>query len=258
MIAHPLSPFKGQHYIHPVESIDVFPTINDLLAAPFNKNQIFGLTHEGKAKDGSRPFVTLQGKSLAPIVLGSQYKYRIGKTNSKVMFNGDAMPTLNQTFAISQSWRCSSNSNALIDSRFDSSVEQNHVRWDACNTEGDDAKEISVMGYSMRTLDFRYTMYIPFIRPSRLPNWNATIFAEELYDHRDGYLGDLGHMETVNVATDIKFKDILEKYRGEMKDFLWHDVVYQTMGSTFAQTGSPKLHSSKRAHRGSSRAARYV
>ena len=234
MIAHPLSPFKGQHYVHPVESIDVFPTINDLLAAPFNKNHVFGLSHDGKMREGSRKFIPLQGKSLAPIVLGSQYKYRAGKTNSKIIFNGDAMPTLNQTFAISQSWRCSSNANALLDSRIDDSLSQNQVRWDVCALHKNDTTETSVMGYSMRTLEFRYTMYIHFIRMERIPAWDAPIFAEELYDHRDGYLGDLGHMETVNVATDIKFKDILEKYRGDMRDFLWHEVVYVSMGTTFA------------------------
>jgi hypothetical protein len=248
MIAHPLSPFKGQHYIHPVESIDVFPTINDLLSAPINKNHIFGLTHDGKAKEGSRPFTPLQGKSLAPIVLGSQYKYRTAKANSKVIYDGDLMPSLNRTFAISQSWRCSSSPEALLDSRVDPSISQNHVRWDACSTEGDDTKETSVMGYSMRTLDFRYTMYIPFSRPARVPVWNASIFAEELYDHRDGYLGDLGHKETVNVATDIKFKDILEKYRGEMRDFLWHEVIYTTMGSTFAETNR-QVHPPRRSVR---------
>ena len=246
MIAHPLSPFKGQHYIHPVESIDVFPTINDLLSAPFNKNHIFGLTHDGKAKEGSRPFTPLQGKSLAPIVLGSQYKYRTAKANSKVTYDGDLMPSLNRTFAISQSWRCSSSPEALLDSRVDPSISQNHVRWDACNSEGDDSTETSVMGYSMRTLDFRYTMYIPFSRPARVPVWNASIFAEELYDHRDGYLGDLGHKETVNVATDIKFKGILEKYRGEMRDFLWHEVVYVSMGTTFADKGKKEERSKRK------------
>ena len=145
------------------------------------------------------------------------------------------MPTLNQTFAISQSWRCSSAPDALLDSRIDGSIDQHHVRWDACNTEGDDTMETSVMGYSMRTLDFRYTMYIPFSRPMRVPLLNATIFAEELYDHRDGYLGDLGHKETVNVATDIKFKEILEKYREDMRNFLWHEVVYVSKGATYAE-----------------------
>ena len=245
MIAHPLSPFKGQHYVHPVESIDVFPTINDLLSAPFNKNHIFGLTHDGKANEGSRKFIPLQGKSLAPIVLGSQYRHRSGKM-THVTYDGDLMPSLNHTFAITQSWRCSSKENTPIDSRHDASIPQDHVRWDVCNIHKNDSTETSVMGYSMRTLDFRYTMYIPFVRSERVPSWEAPIFAEELYDHRDGYLGDLGHKETVNVATDIKFKDILEKYRGEMRDFLWHEVVYVSMGTTFANKDMKEERSKRR------------
>ena len=245
MIAHPLTPFKGQHYIHPVESIDVFPTIIDLLSAPFNKNHIFGLTHDGKAKEGSRKFIPLQGKSLAPIVLGSHYRHRSGKM-TKVAYDGDRMPSLNHTFAISQSWRCSRKDNTPIDSRLDASISQNIVRWDVCSINKNDSTETSVMGYSMRTSDFRYTMYIPFVRSERVPSWEAPIFAEELYDHRNGYLGDLGHKETVNVATDIKFKDILEKYRGEMKDFLWHEVVYVSMGTTFADKDRKEERSKRR------------
>ena len=166
------------------------------------------------------------------------------------------MPTLNQTFAISQSWRCSSAQDALLDSRNDSSLSQNHVRWDMCPLHKNDTTDASVMGYSMRTLDFRYTMYIPFIRFERIPIWDAPIFAEELYDHRDGYLGDLGHKETVNVATDIKFKEILEKHRSDMRDFLWHEVVYVSMGTTFAQTNK-QGHASKRSQKASLRAVRH-
>ena len=34
LIHHPLSPYHGQHYVHPVELVDIFPTINDLVQAP--------------------------------------------------------------------------------------------------------------------------------------------------------------------------------------------------------------------------------
>jgi hypothetical protein len=62
MIYHPLSPFGGQHYTATVELIDDFPTVIDLLNPPFNRKKVCSsgiLCH------------ALQGKSLAPIVLGS-------------------------------------------------------------------------------------------------------------------------------------------------------------------------------------------
>merc|ERR1719223_2426900 len=62
MISHPQSPFQGQHYSQPVELIDVFPTIQDLLMHPFNKENIY----KG-VKD-----IPLQGKSLAAVVLGEK------------------------------------------------------------------------------------------------------------------------------------------------------------------------------------------
>ena len=232
MIAHPQSPFKGQHYTHPVELIDVFPTINDLLATPFNKNHVYGISTGGKeTMYASRKFVPLQGKSLAPLILGKDFKYRTGKTHSKVIFRGDLMPVMNQTFALSQTWRCSRKENARIDSRVDSTVSQDEIRWDVCSIDVND-DETSLMGYSMRSLDFRYTMYVPFARPQMLPMWDLPIFSEELYDHRKGYLGDLGHFETVNLASDKNYLTLLEKHRKIMRDFLWNEVVYVNLTRT--------------------------
>ena len=232
MIAHPQSPFKGQHYTHPVELIDVFPTIVDLLATPFNKNHVYGIAAAGKeSMYASRKFIPLQGKSLAPLVLGRDFKYRNSKTHSKVIFRGDLMPVLNHTFALSQAWRCAKNEDVLIDSRINRTVSQNTVRWDGCNIDAR-SNETSLMGYSMRTLDFRYTMYIPFSRPQLLPRWDLPILSEELYDHRKGYLGDLGHFETVNLATDRKYLSILKEHRKTLRDFLWNEVVYVNLTRT--------------------------
>ena len=77
MIHHPLSPFQGQHYTEPVELIDVFPTVIDLLNAPYDRKKI--------CTQGTTCHA-LQGKSLAPIVLGSVWKEeaeRRAKANKK-------------------------------------------------------------------------------------------------------------------------------------------------------------------------------
>ena len=232
MIAHPQSPFKGQHYTHPVELIDVFPTVVDLLGVPFNKNHVYGLAAAGHENMfPSRKFIPLQGKSLAPLVLGKDFKYRSSKTHNKVIFRGDLMPVMNQTFALSQAWRCANKANDKKDSRHDSTISQDTVWWDGCGVDVRN-DETSLMGYSMRTLDFRYTMYIPFSRPGHLPMWDSPIFSEEFYDHRKGYLGDLGHFETVNLATDKNYFSLLEEHRKTLRDFLWNEVVYVNLSRT--------------------------
>ena len=60
-IAHPLSPFKGQHYTEPVELVDIYPTVNDLLKAPYDKSKVCVV---------DTVCHPLQGKSLAKVVLG--------------------------------------------------------------------------------------------------------------------------------------------------------------------------------------------
>ena len=234
IISHPLSPFKGQRYSQPVELIDIFPTINDLLAAPYSKKQIFG---------DDVKFTRLQGKSLAPIILGNKFRVRAGPTNNKVIYNGDLMPSLNHTFALSQAWRCAKKHLAYKDPRSTPGVPQNMVQWDSCSVNTVDVgSEVSLMGYSMRTLDFRYTMYIPFLRPHRLPVWDDAIFAEELYDHRGDKGKDNFRKETLNLATNEKYSDIIEKHRLQLRDFLWNNVVYVNLTTTFRENGKTVLH----------------
>jgi hypothetical protein len=230
-----------------VELIDVFPTINDLIAAPYSRDHIYDLKPDGTSGPNGRAYIPLQGKSLAPVVLGKDFKFRGGRSNHKIHYDGAAMPVLGHTFALSQAWRCALTPAALLDSRKDPNIHQRDVRWDSCNTEYDNERYVSVMGYSMRSLDFRYTMYIPFKLPERVPMWNATLFAEELYDHRNGYLGDLGHFETVNVAQDEKYKDVLLMLRAELRNFLWDEVVYLTLTMTQSEVDNPELH--KKRHR---------
>lgn len=230
-----------------MELIDVFPTINDLIAAPYSRDHIYDLKPDGTPGPNGRAYIPLQGKSLAPVVLGKDFKFRGGRSNHKIHYEGTAMPVLGHAFALSQAWRCAETDQASLDSRTDPNIGQRQIRWDSCNVEDNNVRSVSVMGYSMRSLDFRYTMYIPFKLPERVPMWNATLFAEELYDHRNGYLGDLGHFETVNVAQDPKYKDVLILLRAELRNFLWDEVVYLTLAMTQSEADNPELH--KKRHR---------
>ena len=78
IIHHPDSPFKGKHYPYPVELIDIYPTITDLLSLKFNYDDI-----PCKRIDDKQPYKChdLQGKSLARVVLGHKlYKKYILNT----------------------------------------------------------------------------------------------------------------------------------------------------------------------------------
>ena len=80
IIHHPDSPFKGKHYPYPVELIDIYPTITDLLSLKFNYDDI-----PCKRIDDKQPYKChdLQGKSLARVVLGHRlYKTTILNTTN--------------------------------------------------------------------------------------------------------------------------------------------------------------------------------
>jgi hypothetical protein len=73
LIAHPQSPFKGQHYKQPTESIDIYATLDELLKLPVERATTCG---GFKCKP-------LQGKSLAPVILGTDiYEKNFGSLTS--------------------------------------------------------------------------------------------------------------------------------------------------------------------------------
>ena len=229
IIYHPLSPFKGQKYPFPVESIDVFPTINDLLGVQFDRKRLYA----------DKTFVPLSGKSLAPVILGQQFKSRSKKTNSLVQSRGvNEMPYLNHTFSITQTWRCSDLEASKKDPRKDITVSVNHHPWDCCNLDTkakDFSNIVSVMGYGMRTVDFRYNAYIHVLRPHRIPDFSKPLYGEELYDHRGDKEGDLGTKETINLAYDPLFESIVTEYREKLRHFLYNEVVFLNLTTTFAK-----------------------
>jgi hypothetical protein len=126
MIYDPDSPFKGRHYPEPVELIDIYPTVLDLLQVPLDAP---GVCHAIKNSWIDR-CIPLQGKSLAPIIMGSRWTSSLAPLdstedrdaasnssnysgNSRVAVLAedfkDEMPLFSDSFAISQMWRCSTN-----------------------------------------------------------------------------------------------------------------------------------------------------
>ena len=84
-------------------------------------------------------------------------------------------------------------------------------------------------------------MYIPFKRPHRLPVWDEAIFTEELYDHRGDTGKDNFRKETLNLAKDSKFSVILEEHRLKLRDYLWNNVIYLNLTTTFKESGRAML-----------------
>ena len=145
--------------------------------------------------------------------------------------------------------------------------------WDCCNVDDkqvDIDRQLSVMGYAIRTPDFRYVGYIHSLRPHRLPmvrdqqrprislpshatlvplmlihpnhqlpiiicviQFDRPLYAEELYDHRGDLESDLGKKELQNLAIDPSYKDILLQHRTQLLAFLYQEVVYVNISSTF-------------------------
>ena len=75
LISHPKSPFQGGRYNSPVELLDIYPTVLDLVAPPYDKNKV--------CKDGDI-CLPLQGKSLAGVVLGDNVVDDIDKFHEKM------------------------------------------------------------------------------------------------------------------------------------------------------------------------------
>ena len=82
LISHPKSPYQGSHYKSPVELIDIYPTVLDLVAPKYDEKKVC----EGNV---CRP---LQGKSLASIVLGDDAANKIEEEYSKRGVRPDRSP----------------------------------------------------------------------------------------------------------------------------------------------------------------------
>ena len=93
-------------------------------------------------------------------------------------------------------------------------------------TKGILAGQMTVMGYSMRTIDFRYTIWLHFDRINNLIDWGKEIVAEELYDHREDGEESLGKGErrnllakSVDKAVKAQYKEVVAEQRSLLVGF---------------------------------------
>ncbi|XP_025154174.1 iduronate 2-sulfatase isoform X2 [Harpegnathos saltator] len=85
------------------------------------------------------------------------------------------------------------------------------------NSDKPRLKEITMMGYTLKTNDYRYTAWIPFAYESYKPNWDI-IIAEELYDHRTD------RAENFNIAT-VPIMLNIKKYLKTLLKNGWRSVL---------------------------------
>lgn len=226
MIYDPESPFKGRHYPEPVELIDIYPTILDLLRIPLEAS---GVCHGVKNSWIDR-CIPLQGKSLASIVMGQKWASSLTPLDTPV---GDAfhdeMPLLSDSFAISQMWRCGTHGkNYKIQPDGTIHLHKKHL-WSECNKKDrilPIERELSMMGYSMRTLSYRYTLWVPFSKVSVQPNWTINFEQEELYDHFREIPSDFTHKENVNLANNPLYADVRTSLRSRLLMLLKEEFIY--------------------------------
>lgn len=255
LISHPDSPYLGQHFKEPVELIDVYPTLIDLAAVPVDGDSLYR----------NYPFVALQGKSLAPLVLGENYYGKSSKTisdnslskvsslNMSLNISNACKRDINQcglfqnSYAVSQIWKCAHYNKLHLNPK-QSSLGSGERQWFDCDLYNTTrTSELSLMGYSMRTVDFRYTAWVPFDRTWLYPQWDQSIYAEELYDHRGEQLGDDYSYELENQVSKASYSQVLSKFRRKLVDHLHQNVVFRerdrkkNMTLTIMRNNYPKV-----------------
>ena len=266
MIAHPQSPFAGQHYKDPIELIDIYPTINEILKAPYDHNKIY------KGMKNILP----QGKSLAPIILGRemweynfphkretvQFRENVLQSNNntingnnnknnneKVIYNNNnnnnKMPLLAINFAISQVLKCAerskvenatfftkksniiNKSNNIINHH--KSIRINPILWKDCDLrKKNHSEDIYLLGYSLRTPEYKYIAYFYLNRTTFNVDLDKLPYQQELYDHKNETLNDFTHRELINLAFRSSYIVIVKQLKAKLINFIKNNIIFAT------------------------------
>jgi hypothetical protein len=226
--------------------VDVFATVNDILGVTFDKNKVY---------EGDK-YIPLQGKSLAPVVLGKELygkyfpakvgtvQYRTAARNGSSVV-GEVMPMLQHNFAISQVTRCAKKDKIPKDSTPQLDMQAasvgtvagasrrrpprpNWLIWTDCDmNKKDDPAEVSLMGYSLRTPDYKYIAYFHFNRTTWKVETEKLPYQQELYDHKNETLSDFTHREVSNLAFRSAYAVTVNNLRRKLIDFIKTKIVFK-------------------------------
>jgi hypothetical protein len=122
------------------------------------------------------------------------------------------MGSINKTFAITQHLRCADKGNLKTVHQAPTRTEDirklRSRMWQSCKWRHDD-NELALMGYSMRTEEYRYTAYVHYNRTTHttVPLGEKPVI-EELYSHNSSI--PAVYRELRNLARDKEFHHIRE------------------------------------------------
>jgi hypothetical protein len=99
--------------------------------------------------------------------------------------------------------------------------------WFECNRADKQYEDqISVMGYSFRSSDYRYTIWLHFDREKNIPQFGAPPYAEELYDHRNEVLSNFTYLEYHNLINRPQFTTVAANMKQWALHYLQTNVLY--------------------------------
>lgn len=143
------------------------------------------------------------------------------------------IPPLQMTMAISQTIRCADKLRVMEEAtNLKKSIPGQHklsrqVIWFDCDVFATEKpNEMMVIGYSVRTNDFRYNAWFHFNRKRKVPLLDVTPFAEELYDHRGEVPQDYTHLEIVNLVNKGGFEREVLRYRERLIAFIRSNIAF--------------------------------
>jgi len=145
---------------------------------------------------------------------------------------------LKRNFAVTQMWNCAEDKNVEVEREIrernsdesPSKVKRLSNTWIACDHRPDNT-QYSVMGYSIRTPEWRYTAHIHFDKKRLVPYYKKELFDEELYDHRGEKLNDYTHQELENLAYDEEHRNLVTTLRETLYNFLKSEVDFKARES---------------------------
>ena len=149
------------------------------------------------------------------------------KDNSKPVVSG-TMPVLERTFAVSQDWRCAFKHKVqTYNDRMARGETGMQAPWFECNRADKKYEDqLCVMGYSFRSNDYRYTIWLHFNREKNVPDFGAPPYAEELYDHRGEVVSNFTRLEYQNLIGRPQFAAVATNLRQKALHFLQTSVSY--------------------------------
>jgi hypothetical protein len=245
IIYHPTTPpqTRGSHYAQPVELVDVYPTLLELMQLPGPESEPCFLP------ESPRRCIALDGRSLAHIVLGASTNEPAAHTTSTTSQNQlkptqPPSPRHEKLFAVTQVTRCADRSTYSLAQALPlgsaARVQSESRMWHTCLDEKEASDDIvALLGYSLRTNAFRYTAYFRFDLTPRdvilvssrgaiaggekndvLYRRAENVVFQELYDHRADATTPLVERETINVADVLEYASVVEEMYLMVIDFI--------------------------------------